>query len=64
MQDEGTPKMLQERTGRSRCTRCLSAVELDEFLRNDHLCDRCAADGNYPLKSTPDAPGDSKDSKR
>jgi hypothetical protein len=22
-------------------------------MRNDHLCDACAADGDYPLASTP-----------
>lgn len=60
MQDEETPRMLQERTGKSRCTRCLSVVDLEEFLRNDHLCDQCAADGDYPLKSTPDEKKDSK----
>jgi hypothetical protein len=29
-------------------------VEPDEYLKNDHLCDKCAAEGDYPLASTPE----------
>lgn len=54
MLDEPTPRDLQERTGRHRCIRCLADVELEEFLRNDHLCNACAESDEYPLQSTPD----------
>lgn len=53
MQDEA-PRNKQERTGRHRCIRCLADTPADEFMRNDHLCDACAADGDYPLASTPE----------
>jgi len=46
--------MMNERTGRHLCVRCLSEVEMEEYLRNDHLCDACAAQGDYPLASTPE----------
>jgi len=42
MLDEETPRLLVERTGRHLCVRCLREVPVDEFLRNDHLCDPCA----------------------
>ncbi len=45
---------MNERTGRHVCVRCLAEVATDEYLRNDHLCDACAADGDYPLASTPE----------
>ncbi len=51
--DDTTPRKLSERTGRHVCTRCLAQVPADEYLDNDHLCDKCAGDGDYPLKSTP-----------
>ncbi len=51
--DESTPRRLPERTGRHVCTRCLAEVATDEFLANDHLCSKCAEDGDYPLQSTP-----------
>lgn len=25
----------------SKCVRCLDEVDLETFLRNDHVCDRC-----------------------
>jgi hypothetical protein len=54
MHDEPTPRQLDERTGRHLCVRCLAPVGADEYLRNDHICDQCAATDEYPLKSTPD----------
>jgi hypothetical protein len=60
MSDEHIRHIPSERTGRHVCVRCLAAVELEEYLRNDHLCDDCAADGDYPLASTPE-PRKSKD---
>jgi hypothetical protein len=45
---------LSERTGRHVCVRCLSEVDAEEYFRNDHLCNKCAAEGEYPLASTPD----------
>lgn len=49
-----TPRQLPERTGRHLCVKCLAAIPLDEYLRNDHICDACAARDEYPLASTPD----------
>ena len=43
-----------ERTGKHKCTNCLKVVSADEFLRNDFLCDQCAAKDEYPLASTPE----------
>ena len=37
-----------ERTGRHKCTICLKLVSADEFLRNEFLCDSCAAKDEYP----------------
>ena len=54
MSDDHPRHVLAERTGRHVCVRCLSEVEVDEYLRNDHLCDECAAEGDYPLASTPE----------
>jgi len=45
---------LPERTGKHRCIRCLAETQAEEYMRNDHLCDACAADGDYPLASTPE----------
>ncbi|HEY4640663.1 MAG TPA: hypothetical protein VII75_04915 [Thermoanaerobaculia bacterium] len=44
-------RSLPERTGKHRCIRCLAEVPADEYMRNDHLCDACAADGDYPAPS-------------
>lgn len=52
--DEPTPRGLPERTGRHVCTRCLAEVASEEYFANDHLCAKCAEDGDYPLQSTPD----------
>lgn len=54
MLDDFPRQSLSERTGRHVCIRCLGEVETEEYLRNDHLCDKCAAEGDYPLASTPD----------
>jgi len=51
---ENAPRSLPERTGKHRCIRCLAETPADEYMRNDHLCDACAADGDYPLASTPE----------
>jgi hypothetical protein len=54
MHETPVPKHLQERTGRHLCVRCLAAIEAEEFFRNDHICDACAAQPDYPLASTPE----------
>jgi hypothetical protein len=54
MSDDLPRHVLSERTGRHVCIRCLADVALDEYLRNDYLCDSCAAEGDYPLASTPE----------
>ena len=54
MHDEVTPRYLPERTSRHFCVQCLAEVPADEYLRNDHICDGCAAKPDYPLKSTPE----------
>jgi hypothetical protein len=53
MLDDVPRRNLNERTGRHVCVRCLREVETEEYLRNDHLCDTCGAEGDYPLASTP-----------
>jgi hypothetical protein len=67
MQEE-TPRNLPERTGRHVCTQCLAIIGAEEFLRNDHLCDRCAAADQYSAASTPEEPqtagGEARDEKR
>jgi len=30
----------------TRCVRCLAEVDLEQFLRNDHVCDPC---GDLPI---------------
>jgi hypothetical protein len=42
MHDEPTPRDLGERTGKHYCVKCLALTPVDEFLRNDHMCDPCA----------------------
>ena len=53
MHDEPPPRNLPERTGKHYCLRCLAEVSGEEYFRNDQLCDACAEDDEYPLKSTP-----------
>jgi hypothetical protein len=56
MHDDPTPRNLRERTGKHRCVTCLAEVPIEEYLRNDHICDDCAAaDEAFPLATTPDA---------
>jgi hypothetical protein len=43
-----------ERTGRHKCVLCLKEIPVEEFLKNDFLCDECAAKDEYPLASTPE----------
>jgi hypothetical protein len=57
MDDEPIPRRMTERTGKHVCVRCLAEIDLETLQRNDFLCDRCAADGDYPLASTPAVPG-------
>ena len=54
MHDDPPPRALPERTGKHYCVRCLSVVPAEEYLRNDHICDSCAAQNEYPLASTPE----------
>ena len=54
MHDDPPPRALPERTGKHYCTRCLAPVPAEEYFRNDHICDACAAKDEYPLKSTPE----------
>jgi hypothetical protein len=58
MHDEPTPRQLKERTGKHLCVKCLASIPAEEYLRNDHICDACAEDNEYPLKSTPEAKKD------
>lgn len=51
---EETPRKLSERTGKHLCVRCLAPVGIEEYLRNDHICDACAGKDEYPLASTPE----------
>jgi hypothetical protein len=46
--DDDPRRNLTERTGRHHCIRCLADTPADAYERNDHLCDACAADGDYP----------------
>ncbi|HEX8410733.1 MAG TPA: hypothetical protein VF883_17855 [Thermoanaerobaculia bacterium] len=56
MHDDPPPRELSERTGKHYCVKCLAQVPAAEYLRNDHICDQCAAVDEYPLASTPNAP--------
>ncbi len=55
MHDEPLPRKLDERTGHHLCVRCLAEVSAEEYLRNDHICNACAEQDEYPLASTPEA---------
>ncbi|HEX7828510.1 MAG TPA: hypothetical protein VF787_02590 [Thermoanaerobaculia bacterium] len=61
MNDDPQLRGLNERTGRHFCIRCLAPVAADEYLRNDHICNKCAANPEYPLASTPDEPKKKKE---
>jgi len=41
--DDSPPRRLNERTGRHYCIVCLKEVAAEEYFRNDHICDACAA---------------------
>lgn len=43
-----------ERTGRHKCVQCLKEIPVDEYLKNDFVCNDCASKDEYPLKSTND----------
>ena len=47
-------RAMPERTGKHFCTKCLATIPADEYFRNDHICDTCAASDEYPLASTPE----------
>jgi hypothetical protein len=51
--EDQAPRKLGERTGKHFCVKCLAEVPADVYLRNDHICDDCARQDEYPLKSTP-----------
>lgn len=59
MHDEPQRRQMPERTGKHYCVRCMAIISAEEFQRNDHICDACAADDEYPLASTPE-PKESK----
>ena len=52
--DEEPRKELPERTGKHFCVKCLAQISAEEFQRNDHICDACAEQDEYPLASTPE----------
>ena len=54
MDDEPPTRPQPERTGKHYCVKCLAPVPAEEYLRNDHICDACAASDEYPLASTPE----------
>jgi hypothetical protein len=54
MHEDPTPRAMPERTGKHLCTRCLAAIPAEEYFRNDHICDACAAGDEYPLPSKPE----------
>ncbi|MGZ7031556.1 MAG: hypothetical protein ACXVIJ_06235 [Thermoanaerobaculia bacterium] len=54
MQDDETPRLLPERTGKHRCIVCLKDVAEEEYFRNDFLCDACVERDEFPLQSTPE----------
>ena len=54
MHDDPPPRELPERTGKHYCVMCLGPVAAEEYFRNDHICDQCAAKTEYPLASTPE----------
>ena len=60
MEDEGTPRLLHERTGNHKCIRCLAQVADDVYFANDQVCDECAEKFEQEL-STKDEGGRLKD---
>jgi hypothetical protein len=53
MHDDPPPRALPERTGKHFCVRCLAAIAAEEYFRNDHICDACAASDEYPEPKRP-----------
>jgi hypothetical protein len=43
MLQEEVPKNLSDRTGKHVCIRCLAETPAEDYFRNDHVCDACAA---------------------
>jgi hypothetical protein len=39
----------------STTVKCLAQIPMEEYLRNDHICDECSQSDEYPLASTPHA---------
>ena len=48
MLPDSPSRELPERTGRHVCVKCLAAIPAEEYFRNDHICDACAAGDEYP----------------
>lgn len=36
------------RTGKHKCIKCIKEIPLEEFLKNDHICDECSDKLEYP----------------
>jgi len=64
MHDDPPTRILPERTGRHYCVVCLGAIGAEEYFRNDHICDVCAAKDAYPARSRPDPAADEKPAKK
>jgi hypothetical protein len=64
MHDDPPIRPMGERTGRHFCIRCLAAVPAEEYFRNDHICDACAASDEYPLPAPPPQPAPASKKKR
>jgi hypothetical protein len=54
MHEDPPPRALTERTGKHLCVSCLTLVPAEEYFRNDHICDQCAAKDEYPPPSRPE----------
>ncbi|HYI09985.1 MAG TPA: hypothetical protein VEK57_13075 [Thermoanaerobaculia bacterium] len=54
MHDDPPKRALPERTGKHYCVRCLTPVSAEDYQRNDHICNACTEQDEYPLASTPD----------
>ena len=42
MDDDVTPRLRNERTGKHKCIRCLAEIPADVYFANDQVCDECA----------------------
>ncbi|MDQ3280383.1 MAG: hypothetical protein M3Q69_03120 [Acidobacteriota bacterium] len=54
MHEDPPPRVLTERTGKHLCVSCLALVPAEEYFRNDHICDACAAKDPYAPGSMPE----------